>query len=129
MLYLNSPQSSKLSSIGALKELLEGEKEKVAQELLEEEEKVKAKSEKAAKKGKRRADPNNPTKEEVEAEQEVHEKLTWQDRYYPPLLVPAIPSRYYLCMGPVVICNIRPNSVTLAVKGKPEAMIAATYIC
>ena len=73
-------QSSKLSSIGALKEMLEGDKEKVARELLEEEEKVKAKEEKAAKKGKRRADPNNPTKEEVEAEQEVHEKLTWQDR-------------------------------------------------
>ena len=41
-------QSSKLSSIGPLKELLEGEKEKVAQELLEEEEKVEANLERAA---------------------------------------------------------------------------------
>ena len=39
--------------------------------MLEEEEKVKAKEVKAVKKGKGRADPNNPTKEEVEAEQEL----------------------------------------------------------
>jgi len=31
-------------------------------------------------KGRRRGDPNNPTKEEVEAAQEL-EALTWQDRY------------------------------------------------
>ena len=62
---------SKISSVGALKELFEGEKKKVVQEVLEKEEKVKAKEVKAVKKDKGRADPNNPTKEEVEAEQEL----------------------------------------------------------
>ena len=58
--------------------MLTEEKERIGQELAQEEERVRRKeAEKVLRKGKRRGDPNNPTKEEVEAAQEL-EALTWQ---------------------------------------------------
>ena len=58
--------------------MLTEEKERIGQELAQEEERVRRKeAEKVLRKGKRRGDPNNPTKEEVAAAQEL-EALTWQ---------------------------------------------------
>jgi len=74
-------EGSKFSGVGAVAEMLTEEKERIGQELAQEEERVKRKeAEKVLRKSKRRGDPNNPTKEEVEAAQEL-EALTWQDRY------------------------------------------------
>jgi len=74
-------EGSKFSGVGAVAEMLAEEKERIRQELAQEEERVRRKeAEKVLRKGKRRGDPNNPTKEEVEAAQEL-EALTWQDRY------------------------------------------------
>merc|ERR1712203_719409 len=74
-------ESNKFSGVGAVAEMLAGEKERIAKELAEEEERVRRKeAEKVLRRGRKRGDPNNPTKEEVEAAQEL-EALTWQDRY------------------------------------------------
>merc|ERR1719151_408954 len=74
-------ECSKFSGVGAVAEMLTEEKERIGQELAQEEERVRRKeAEKVLRKSKRRGDPNNPTKEEVEAAQEL-EALTWQDRY------------------------------------------------
>ena len=71
-------EGSKFSGVGAVAEMLAEEKERIAKELAQEEEKVRRKeAEKVLRKGRRRGDPNNPTKEEVEAAQEL-EALTWQ---------------------------------------------------
>jgi len=81
----------KFSGVGALKTMLDSEKEKIQKELAEgeaksavetalEEEKRKKTAEKVLKKSRRRGDPNNPSKEEMDAAQEL-EQLTWQDRY------------------------------------------------
>merc|ERR1711970_391021 len=92
------PQSKKLkadfdkySGVGAVKAMIDSEKEKIQKELAEgeaksavetalEEEKRKKTAEKVLKKSRRRGDPNNPSKEEMDAAQEL-EQLTWQDRY------------------------------------------------
>jgi len=74
-------EGSKFSGVGAVAEMLAEEKERIRQELAQEEERVRRKeAEKVLRKSRRRGDPNNPTKEEVEAAQEL-EALTWQDRY------------------------------------------------
>merc|ERR1711872_1023831 len=74
-------ESNKFSGVGAVAEMLAEEKERIAKELAEEEERVRRKeAEKVLRRGRKRGDPNNPTKEEVEAAQEL-EALTWQDRY------------------------------------------------
>jgi len=69
-------EMGKFSGVGALKGMLEGEREKVEKELTEEEQRVRRKEAKV----RRRKDPDNPTREEVEAQQEL-ENVTWQDRY------------------------------------------------
>merc|ERR1711892_90589 len=81
----------KYSGVGVFKTMIDSEKEKIQQELTEgeaknkvetalEEEKRKKSAEKVLKKSRRRGDPNNPSKEEMDAAQEL-EQLTWQDRY------------------------------------------------
>ena len=71
-------ESNKFSGVGAVAEMLAEEKERIAKELAEEEERVRRKeAEKVLRRGRKRGDPNNPTKEEVEAAQEL-EALTWQ---------------------------------------------------
>ena len=71
-------EGSKFSGVGAVAEMLAEEKERIRQELAQEEERVRRKeAEKVLRKSRRRGDPNNPTKEEVEAAQEL-EALTWQ---------------------------------------------------
>jgi len=81
----------KYSGVGAVKAMIDSEKEKIQKELAEgeaksavetalEEEKRKRTAEKVLKKSRRRGDPNNPSKEEMDAAQEL-EQLTWQDRY------------------------------------------------
>ena len=71
-------ESNKFSGVGAVAEMLAEEKERIGKELAEEEERVRRKeAEKVLRKGRKRGDPNNPTKEEVEAAQEL-EALTWQ---------------------------------------------------
>merc|ERR1711936_279717 len=95
---MGEPQSKKLkadfekySGVGAIKAMIDSEKEKIQKELAEgeaksavetalEEEKRKKTAEKVLKKSRRRGDPNNPSKEEMDAAQEL-EQLTWQDRY------------------------------------------------
>merc|ERR1719266_1901166 len=78
-------------SLGALKTMIESDKEKIQAELDVEEEKTKElekkegdarkkKAEQVLRRGKKRGDPNNPSKEEVDAAQEL-EQMTWQDRY------------------------------------------------
>lgn len=79
------------SGVGIVKALIDNEKDKIQKELAEgeaksafetalEEEKRKKTAEKVLKKSRRRGDPNNPSKEEMDAAQEL-EQLTWQDRY------------------------------------------------
>ena len=71
-------ESNKFSGVGAVAEMLAEEKERIAKELAEEEERVRRKeAEKVLRRERKRGDPNNPTKEEVEAAQEL-EALTWQ---------------------------------------------------
>merc|ERR1711953_1473200 len=78
-------------SLGALKTMIESDKEKIQAELDVEDEKTKElekkegearkkKAEQVLRRSKRRGDPNNPSKEEVDAAQEL-EQMTWQDRY------------------------------------------------
>ena len=78
-------------SLGALKTMIETDKEKIQAELDVEDEKTKElekkegearkkKAEQVLRRSKRRGDPNNPSKEEVDAAQEL-EQMTWQDRY------------------------------------------------
>merc|ERR1719270_1317266 len=88
-------------SLGALKSMIDSEKEKIQKELKEDEEKTKMaekeeeearkkaeqekevsrkKAEQVLRRSRRRGDPNNPSKEEVDAAQEL-EQMTWQDRY------------------------------------------------
>merc|ERR1712123_335195 len=57
----------------------EGEAKNKVETALEEEKRKKS-AEKVLKKSRRRGDPNNPSKEEMDAAQEL-EQLTWQDRY------------------------------------------------
>ena len=82
---------SQMSSLGALKTMIESEKDKIEQEMHEVEVKTKRKeqqdkdakkkkAEQVLRRGKKRGDPNNPSKEEVDAAQEL-EQMTWQDRY------------------------------------------------
>merc|ERR1719470_779714 len=81
----------KYSGVGVFKTMIDSEKEKIQKEITEgeakskvetalEEEKRKKSAEKVLKKSKRRGHPNNPSKEEMDAAQEL-EQLTWQDRY------------------------------------------------
>jgi len=81
----------KYSGVGILKSIIDSDKEKIQTEIEEEESKRRAESileeerrkrsaEKILKKSKKRGDPNNPSKEEMDAAQEL-EQLTWQDRY------------------------------------------------
>merc|ERR1712098_623149 len=88
-------------SLGALKTMIDSEKEKIQKELKEEDEKTRMaekeeeearkkaeqekevsrkKAEQVLRRAKRKGDTNNPSKEEVDAAQEL-EQLTWQDRY------------------------------------------------
>merc|ERR1711953_1403494 len=78
-------------SLGALKTMIETDKEKIQAEMDVEDEKTKElekkegearkkKAEQVLRRSKRRGDPNNPSKEEVDAAQEL-EQMTWQDRY------------------------------------------------
>merc|ERR1712098_647967 len=88
-------------SLGALKTMIDSEKEKIQKELKEEDEKTRMaekeeeearkkaeqekevsrkKAEQVLRRAKRKGDMNNPSKEEVDAAQEL-EQLTWQDRY------------------------------------------------
>merc|ERR1719305_575465 len=71
--------------------MIESDKEKIQAELDVEDEKTKElekkegdarkkKAEQVLRRSKRRGDPNNPSKEEVDAAQEL-EQMTWQDRY------------------------------------------------
>merc|ERR1712218_500201 len=82
---------SQMSSLGALKTMIESEKDKIEQEMHEVDVKTKRKeqqdkdakkkkAEQVLRRGKKRGDPNNPSKEEVDAAQEL-EQMTWQDRY------------------------------------------------
>merc|ERR1712218_404530 len=82
---------SQMSSLGALKTMIESEKDKIEQEMHEVDVKTKRKeqqdkdakkkkAEQALRRGKKRGDPNSPSKEEVDAAQEL-EQMTWQDRY------------------------------------------------
>ena len=59
-------------SLGALKSMIDSEKEKVQKEMEDMEEKV-------LRRAKRHGDVNNPSNEEVDAAQEL-EQMTWQDR-------------------------------------------------
>merc|ERR1712215_507042 len=83
--------ADKYSGVGAFKTMIDNDKEQIQRELAEkeakskvetklEEEKRKKTAEKVLKKSRRRGDPNNPSKEEIDAAQEL-EQLTWQDRY------------------------------------------------
>lgn len=78
-------------SLGALKTMIDSDKEKIQKEFDVEAEKTKdlekkdkdvrkKKAEQVLRRSKRRGDPNNPSKEEVDAAQEL-EQMTWQDRY------------------------------------------------
>ena len=77
-------------SLGALKSMIDSEREKVQREMEDMEEKTrqreqeeeskKKKAEQVLRRAKRRGDANNPSKEEVDAAQEL-EQMTWQDRY------------------------------------------------
>ena len=77
-------------SLGALKSMIDSEREKVQKEMEDMEEKTrkkeqeeedkKKKAEQVLRRAKRRGDANNPSKEEVDAAQEL-EQMTWQDRY------------------------------------------------
>merc|ERR1711923_460867 len=78
-------------SLGALKTMIESDKEKIQAEMDVEDVKTKElekkegdarkkKAEQVLRRSKRRGDPNNPSKEEVDAAQEL-EQMTWQDRY------------------------------------------------
>ena len=60
-------------SLGALKSMIDSEKEKVQKEMEDMEEKV-------LRRAKRHGDVNNPSNEEVDAAQEL-EQMTWQDRW------------------------------------------------
>merc|ERR1711962_1888373 len=70
--------------------MIDSDKEKIQKEFDVEAEKTKdlekkdkdgkKKAEQVLRRGKRRGDPNNPSKEEVDAAQEL-EQMTWQDRY------------------------------------------------
>merc|ERR1719232_2078785 len=82
---------SQMSSLGALKTMIESEKDKIQKEMDHGEEKTKMaeqkqqdakkkKAEQVLRRSRRRGDPNNPSKEEVDAAQEL-EQMTWQDRY------------------------------------------------
>ena len=78
-------------SLGALKSMIDSEKEKVQKEMEdmeektrqkeeeEEEEDKKKKAEQVLRRAKRHGDVNNPSNEEVDAAQEL-EQMTWQDR-------------------------------------------------
>eukprot|EP00092_Neocalanus_flemingeri_P029154 GFUD01031643.1.p1 GENE.GFUD01031643.1~~GFUD01031643.1.p1 ORF type:complete len:1246 (+),score=549.28 GFUD01031643.1:40-3777(+) len=81
----------KYSGVGIFKTMIDSDKEKIQKELTDgeakskvetklEEEKRKKTAENVLKKSRRRGDPNNPSKEEMDAAQEL-EQLTWQDRY------------------------------------------------
>ena len=77
-------------SLGALKSMIDSEKEKVQKEMEdmeektrqkeEEEEDKKKKAEQVLRRAKRHGDVNNPSNEEVDAAQEL-EQMTWQDRW------------------------------------------------
>lgn len=77
-------------SLGALKSMIDSDREKVQKEMEDMEEKTrkkeqegedkKKKAEQVLRRAKRRGDANNPSKEEVDAAQEL-EQMTWQDRY------------------------------------------------
>merc|ERR1719228_531995 len=93
--------------------MLETDKEKVAKELSEEEQRVKRmEAEKVLKKGKRR-DPNNPTREEVEAAQEL-ENITWQDRYIRDKKVAAVVS------SSKMISKVREKQKAEKIQNKPS---------
>ena len=74
-------------SLGALKSMIDSEKEKVQKEMEDMEEKTRQKEEEDKKKkaeqvlrrAKRHGDVNNLSNEEVDAAQEL-EQMTWQDR-------------------------------------------------
>jgi len=81
----------KYSGVGMIKSMIDNDKEKIQKELTEEENRLHREThldeerkiknaEKLLKKSRRRGDPNNPSKEEMDAAQEL-EQLTWQDRY------------------------------------------------
>merc|ERR1719410_180194 len=82
---------SQMSSLGALKSMIESEKDKIQKEMDQDEEKAKMaelkqqdakkkKAEQVLRRSRRRGAPNTPSKEEVDAAQEL-EQMTWQDRY------------------------------------------------